>query len=83
MSQTEPKGLGEGTLASGARFLCVLVSLVIRMPFSSGGREGTSHRSFLTCFRGWSESFLLMRFLKPLQLEMLNMPGCHIWGSVS
>lgn len=61
--------------------LCV-PSSEIKMLLSSECREGTSHVSFMTCFRGRSENPTCTSFFRFLQHKIFSMPRCHILGVV-
>ena len=51
--------------------------------FLSSGKEGTSHKIILACFRGSPGSPLHLPCLTSIWLEILSLPRCHIWGSTS
>ena len=51
--------------------------------FLSSGKEGTSHKIILACFRGSPGSPLHLPCLTSLRLEILSLPRCQFWGSTS
>lgn len=62
----------------------VPLALEMRTLPPSGSRDGAPHRRVLRAASGKEGvTFLLLPFLKLLQLKILKAPMHHIWGSVS